>query len=280
MRVFDQAEGVRIASRRGALFAPGTKLSYSNTNYVLLGMIVEQATGKAIGVELRERIFAPLRLDRTTYPLTSAIQGRHTHGYLGGADVTALSPTLLGAAGAIVSGPADVATFYRALLAGRLLSPAGLSAMRRIDPVATGGVADAGIRGGGWGLGLLRAVPVPHGVGPRLRDAGLHDRGVEQRRRDAPGGRRRERELRPRRARQRRDAQGPRAGVLRDLRRPGAGVRAPARFTAAAPSKPGQPGRCASARLSAGRDEQPGRPETGIAPIRPRSSSWQCRLRT
>ena len=155
-RIFDQDEGVKIAADRGPLFAPGSQLSYSNTNYVLLGRIVEAATGKTIGTELRDRLVAPLRLSRTSYPLTSPIAGRHTHGYLGGSDVTALTPTLLGAAGAIVSNAADVATFYRALLTGRLLSPAGLASMRLVDAVATGGVADAGIRGGGWGLGLLR----------------------------------------------------------------------------------------------------------------------------
>ena len=71
-------------------------------------------------------------------------------------DITLLTPSLLGASGAIVSSAGDVATFYRALLTGRLLSPAGLAAMQLVDPVATGGIADAGLRGGGWGLGLLR----------------------------------------------------------------------------------------------------------------------------
>ena len=50
----------------------------------------------------------------------------------------------------------DVARFYRALLRGRLLPRALLRTMQTIDPVATGGVPDAGILGGGWGLGLLR----------------------------------------------------------------------------------------------------------------------------
>jgi D-alanyl-D-alanine carboxypeptidase len=70
--------------------------------------------------------------------------------------VTALSPTLYGASGAIVSTASDVARFFRALLRGRLLAPAQLRAMKTIDPVATGGVRDGGLRGGGWGLGLLR----------------------------------------------------------------------------------------------------------------------------
>lgn len=84
------------------------------------------------------------------------LQGDLTQVFDPARDITPLAPSLLGAAGALVSDAADVATFYRALLSGRLLSPAGLAAMQTIDPVATGGIADAGIRGGGWGLGLLR----------------------------------------------------------------------------------------------------------------------------
>jgi len=67
-----------------------------------------------------------------------------------------LSSTLFGPAGALLSNAPDVARFYRALLGGRLLAPDELNAMQTIDPVATGGVADAGILGDGWGLGLLR----------------------------------------------------------------------------------------------------------------------------
>jgi D-alanyl-D-alanine carboxypeptidase len=71
-------------------------------------------------------------------------------------DITPLSPTLFGAAGAIVSNASDVARFYRALLRGRLPTPQLLSEMQTIDPAATGGEPDHGILGGGWGLGLLR----------------------------------------------------------------------------------------------------------------------------
>jgi D-alanyl-D-alanine carboxypeptidase len=90
----------------------------------------------------------------------SDIDGPHTHGYLfldqGRFDVTPWSPSGFAAAGAILSNADDVARFYRALLHGRLLPTVLLKEMRTIDPVATGGVPDAGILGGGWGLGLLR----------------------------------------------------------------------------------------------------------------------------
>jgi D-alanyl-D-alanine carboxypeptidase len=159
--VFDPSEGVRIAAEHGPLFAPGSALAYSNTNYLLLAMIVEAATGNSFGSELRRRIFEPLGLRHTEYPTSSRINGSYTHGYflLGEPpllDVTPLSPTLLAAGGGILSNAKDVARFYRALLLGRLLGPELLESMQTIDPVATGGIPDSGFPGGGWGLGLLR----------------------------------------------------------------------------------------------------------------------------
>jgi D-alanyl-D-alanine carboxypeptidase len=56
---------VAIATAHAPLFRPGGRWSYSNTGYILLGLIVEQASGSSLGAELRERIFAPLRLRAT-----------------------------------------------------------------------------------------------------------------------------------------------------------------------------------------------------------------------
>ena len=55
--------------------------SDSDTNYYILGLIVETATGRSLGVELRRRIFAPLRLRATSFPTAPDIAGRHAHGY-------------------------------------------------------------------------------------------------------------------------------------------------------------------------------------------------------
>lgn len=160
--IFDPREGVRIAAEHGPIYAPGTGWNYSNTNTLLLAMIVEAATGNSFGSELEARIFKPLQLGHTSYPTDSRINGPYIHGYLPFdgmlLDFTALSPTLFGASGGILSNAHDVARFYRALLRGRLLEPELLEAMQTIDPVATDppGPPDAGIIGGGWGLGLLR----------------------------------------------------------------------------------------------------------------------------
>jgi D-alanyl-D-alanine carboxypeptidase len=158
--VVDPRAAVQIAADHKPLFTPGSQLSYSNNNYFLLAMIVEAATGKSFASELRARIFKPLGLRNTSYATSSDIAGSYTHGYIflenGPRDVTPWSPTAFGAAGAILTNANDLARFYRALLQGRLLPPQQLRAMQTIDPVATGGIPDAGILGGGWGLGLLK----------------------------------------------------------------------------------------------------------------------------
>jgi D-alanyl-D-alanine carboxypeptidase len=166
--VLDRGEAIRVAAGHGPLFAPGAGFAYSNTNYLLLAMIVEAITERPFGDELTDRIFRPLGLRHTSYPTSSDVAPSHIHGYLQVDtetlfDVTPWSPTFYGPAGAIVSSTDDVARFYRALLTGQLLDRAGLRAMKTIDPVATGGVPDSGILGGGWGLGLLREE-LPCGV--------------------------------------------------------------------------------------------------------------------
>ena len=134
---------VKLAVTRKARFAPGASKisSYSSTNYLVLGLIVERVTGKPIGAELEQRIFQPLRLARTTYPTRQTLlPSPYAHGYflLGGqpplVDLSAFSPSLSGAAGAIVSNVDDVAGFYRALLSGRLLKPALRKAMMTTIP--------------------------------------------------------------------------------------------------------------------------------------------------
>jgi D-alanyl-D-alanine carboxypeptidase len=159
---------IQIAAAHRLLFAPGSKWSYSNTNYYLLGMIVKAATGDSIGSELRRRIFEPLRLRHTTFPTSPRIAGPHAHGYFllnkpPLVDVTIFSPSLFSAAGAIVSTADDVARFYRALLSGRLLKPGLLKSMETIDRVTI----DAS--GSGYGLGLSREGHLPCG------DAWGHD---------------------------------------------------------------------------------------------------------
>ena len=146
---------VRIAVSHPPLFAPGIGESYSSTNYLLAGLIVEARTGHTLHSELNRRIFRPLRLSATSFPTTARMPSPHAHGYLvikkpPASDVTGLYP-FPWAAGAIISNAADTATFYRALLSGRLLPPSLLRAMQ-----TTHAQKHFDIAGQRYGLGLAR----------------------------------------------------------------------------------------------------------------------------
>ena len=99
---------------------------YSDTNYILLGMIIQKVTGRSPVTEISRRILVPLGLHDTSFPLTSKqIPAPYAHGYYGSLDATNLvSPSIAWTAGAMISTVDDVARFYRALLDGRLLPPA------------------------------------------------------------------------------------------------------------------------------------------------------------
>ncbi|MEU3374394.1 serine hydrolase domain-containing protein [Streptomyces sp. NPDC006660] len=124
--VYPPREVVARAVRHKPLFAPGTGWSYSNTNYLLAGLVIEAVTHRAASVEIQRRVLAPLGLKDTSFPLTDPdIHGPHLHGYdLSGRDVTRFSPSYDWTAGAMISTVDDLARFHRALFTGELLRPA------------------------------------------------------------------------------------------------------------------------------------------------------------
>ncbi len=156
-RTWTPRELVGVATAHPPVFAPGARWSYSNTGYIVLGMIAEAATGRPIGTELQTRIFAPLHLKGTTFDSAPRIAGQYAHGYFGSPrarDVSVFSPSGAWAAGAIVSTASDVARFYRALLGGKLLRPDMLNAMTTTVPI---------MDGARYGLGIAK-VPMPCGT--------------------------------------------------------------------------------------------------------------------
>lgn len=102
---------------------PRNHWSYSNTNYVVLGMVIGQVTGHSYATEARRRIIEPLHLTGTSFPGTrTTLPTPHGHAYdATGDDVTTLNPRVAGAAGELVSTLTDLNRFYTALLKGRLL---------------------------------------------------------------------------------------------------------------------------------------------------------------
>ena len=81
-RVWQPRQLVTIAVRHKPLFRPGSDWAYSNTNYVLLGLVAEAVTSRSLVDELRSRIFRPLGLSSTAYPLGTTLGGRVVHGYV------------------------------------------------------------------------------------------------------------------------------------------------------------------------------------------------------
>jgi D-alanyl-D-alanine carboxypeptidase len=158
LRLLPPAELVAVATKHRPLFDPGTSWSYSNTGYIVLGLVIEKAAAAPLEQQLRQRIFEPLGLTQTSFPAVASMPRPFARGYLppgngvlstpGGkpVDVTAWSPSWAWAAGGLVSTAGDLARFYGGLLGGELLQPEQLREMR--TTVAT---PDGSSR---YGLGL------------------------------------------------------------------------------------------------------------------------------
>lgn len=160
-REFAPRELVAMSTARPLDFEPGAKFAYSNTNYVVAGLLIEKATGQSYERAVERRVLRPLGM-RETRMGGRAPHGPHAHGYMvigdRPVDVTAMNSSMAWAAGAMISTTADLDRFYAALLSGRVLAPAQLAEMKTtVD---------------GYGLGLYEA-PLPCG-----RSVWGHDGGI------------------------------------------------------------------------------------------------------
>ena len=147
-----------VALAQPQLFPPGTGWEYSNTNYVLAGLVVQRVTGRPIGAEITQRVIEPLGLTDTYWPHEGEqeIRGEHPSGYFAPApdvaftDVTVQDPSYGWAAGQLVSTPSDLLEFFTALTDGELLSAEMLAQMETTVPAP-----GATVRGAeSYGLGL------------------------------------------------------------------------------------------------------------------------------
>ncbi len=122
----DPKQLVAVATAQQPLSAPGAGWHYSNTNYLLAGMVIKAVTGNDPATEATNRIIKPLGLTHTTFPTTDPkLYGNWLHGYFTVRDISFSStPQTFGAAGAIVSTLDDLGTFESALFGGKLLAPA------------------------------------------------------------------------------------------------------------------------------------------------------------
>ncbi len=174
------------------VFEPGTDCLYTNTNYILIGLVIEKVTGQAAQDALRTRILDPLGLDETYLDVVDEVKPELAHGYMDlaivgflfglTADAVALIPKswflkdyLVDATylfppmfswtdGGLITTPADALKFMRALLTGNVVSPESLAEMKKTDVCPILGVpvdyglglsTSAGSFGTRWGHGGL-----------------------------------------------------------------------------------------------------------------------------
>ncbi|MFI8106063.1 serine hydrolase domain-containing protein [Streptomyces sp. NPDC086023] len=156
-RQFSYQELVDLSLAEPRTTQPGVAYKYSNTNFVVVGMLIEKLTGRPVAKEYDRRIIKKLGLRNTSYvhPQTE-IKGLHARGYLhpdeAGAplvDSTEQTVSWGQSAGAMISNAADLNTFVKGLLGGKLLKPAMLDAMTTVTPTDATNTRH-------YGLGLRR----------------------------------------------------------------------------------------------------------------------------
>ncbi|WP_149549375.1 serine hydrolase domain-containing protein [Streptomyces marokkonensis] len=152
-KVFGYQELIDLSTARPLNNAPGAAYSYSNTNFVALGLLIEHVTGTPVASHYQERIVAPLRLRNTSYvhPRTS-LSGSYARGYLRQDDTTlplvdSTEQTVSWAqsAGAVISNGKDLNRFFSALLSGKLLPAEQLEDMTTMVPVTADGKQSYGL---------------------------------------------------------------------------------------------------------------------------------------
>lgn len=140
LRKWAPQELVDVADMNAPYFTPDGGWHYSNTNTVILGMIIEQVTGNFVGDEIQERIIEPLGLGGTIYPVSPDIPFPFSKGYLeldpemGLSDVTLSDPSSSAGSGAMISTLQDMRRWGKALGMGTLLIEE--TQQERIDSLA------------------------------------------------------------------------------------------------------------------------------------------------
>ncbi|WP_457032531.1 serine hydrolase domain-containing protein [Kitasatospora sp. P5_F3] len=154
-RPFTPPELLEYAFRHPNVFAPGSAFQYSNTNTVLLGLVVEKLSGMPLADFIQQRVTGPAHLHRTFLAAGTEFPEPHAHGYtrqtLSGevADTTDWNPSWGWAAGAMISDLHDLHHWAKVVATGTLLSPA--TQAQREKFLSIPGFDDAG-----YGLGLFR----------------------------------------------------------------------------------------------------------------------------
>lgn len=153
---YTSEQRVAFAMKHPPAFAPGTGWEYSNTNYVLTGMVIEAVTGRSWEHEVQARIVGPLDLRHTLTPGDWPFLPRpHARNYQQFEPDGPMTDTTLAylpfdadADGSVISTAADTNRFFRALVRGELLAPAQLAEMQRTVEVPEEDGSPPGTRDG------------------------------------------------------------------------------------------------------------------------------------
>jgi D-alanyl-D-alanine carboxypeptidase len=156
---FGVRDVLRILKRHKPSFRPGARVQYSDTNYILLGVVLEKVTGRSPESVIQRDIIDRLRLRGTSFPTRPALPRPFSHGYYAGddgtgpvRDYTEVNPGVAWTAGGMVSTLDDLRTWGRALARGTLLSKRLHARQLRFGPIPNPG-SPIKI---GYGLGIFR----------------------------------------------------------------------------------------------------------------------------
>ncbi|MET9680087.1 serine hydrolase domain-containing protein [Streptomyces coeruleorubidus] len=152
-RYFSPREVLPYGFRHPNTFGPGQDFQYSNSNLVLLGLVIEKVTGRKLADVIHERVLRPAGLHHTLFPQNDEFPEPHPRGYtdqtLSGEveDVTNWNPSWAWAAGAMISNLHDLRRWAKVVATGELLSPETQAQRLRTLPT--------GYPGTTYGLGIL-----------------------------------------------------------------------------------------------------------------------------
>jgi len=179
---FTPQELLDLARTMPSAFEPGTGFTYSNSNTVLLGGIIERVAGAPLHEVLRERLFVPNGLESFHIAGVEPAPAGWGPGYtiefaelFGATDgqahfdqhMSMLVASSGWASGALVGTAGDVVRFQQALTSGEILKPATLNAMMAPSPVVEAFVASVGAPEIGGGLGVF-LYPFPEPLGTAI----------------------------------------------------------------------------------------------------------------
>ncbi len=155
---FKPSDVVAIIRRHKPLFAPGAKTQYADSNYVLLGIILEKVTGRSVESVITRDVIKRAGLRGTSFPTTPAMPRPFVHGYYAGdngkgkiRDYTRINPRLAWTAGGMISTLGDLVKWGKVLAKGTLLS-GSLQAQR----LKFGTIPNPSGPPVGYGLGIIR----------------------------------------------------------------------------------------------------------------------------